>query len=154
MRHSGKVTTVQEAMNANAPSLGTFQREKGRTFTESLIMAWLVYLNGILNLNKPMTQDQIELCAVEINNEFYGLKMSDLTLLFRRIISGVYGEFYESLSIPKVLTYFREYMKEREIAAEAESEARHNDFKSNDEFNYSSNVKRIYQTQAKGFRKG
>ena len=41
------------------------------------------------------------------------LKMSDLTLMFKKIISGQYGEFYERLSIDKVLTFFREYLEER-----------------------------------------
>lgn len=138
-------------MNANAPTLGTIQREKGREFTEGLIMGWLVYLNDILNLNKPMTEDQIEMCAVEVNNEFYGLKMSDLTLLFKRIISGAYGEFYESLTIPKVLTFFRTYFDERCEVAEMESLRTHRDKSSDDEFNFSSNVQRIFQKGSKGF---
>lgn len=138
-------------MNAVAPTLGTIQREKGREFTEGLIMGWLVYLNDILNLNKPMTEDQIEMCAVEVNNEFYGLKMSDLTLLFKRIISGAYGEFYESLTIPKVLTFFRTYFDERCELAEMQSLRAHRDQSSDDEFNFSSNVQRIFQKGSKGF---
>lgn len=138
-------------MNANAPTLGTIQREKGRDFTEGLIMGWLVYLNKMLNLNKPMSEDQIEMCAIEVNNEFYGLKISDLTLLFKRIISGAYGEFYESLTIPKVLTFFRTYFDERCELAEQQSLRDHKDLTSNDEFNFSSNIQRIYQKGSKGF---
>lgn len=141
------------AINSKAPSIGTFQREKGREFTESLIMGWLVYINDILNLNKSMTEDQIEMCAEMVVDEFYALKISDLTLLSKRIISGAYGEFYESISIPKVLSWFREYFEERCNIAEQSSIQKHNDSKSDETFNLSNNVKRIVTTGAKSAKK-
>ena len=144
MRHSGKLTTIDKALNAPAPTLGTLQREKTKDFAIGLTMGWLVYLNDILNLNKPMTEDQIELCAIEINETYYSLKISDLTFLFKKIISGAYGEFYESLTIPKVLSFFREYFEERCQLAEQQSQRTHCDTKSHAEFNYSKNIKRIF----------
>ncbi|QEE50131.1 hypothetical protein FUA48_11225 [Flavobacterium alkalisoli] len=144
MRHSGKLTTIDKALNAPAPTLGTLQREKTKDFAIGLTMGWLVYLNDILNLNKPMTEDQIELCAIEINETYYSLKISDLTFLFKKIISGTYGEFYESLTIPKVLSFFREYFEERCQLAEQQSQRTHCDTKSHAEFNYSKNIKRIF----------
>lgn len=144
MRHSGKLTTIDKALNAPAPTLGTLQREKTKDFAIGLTMGWLVYLNDILNLNKPMTEDQIELCAIEINETYYSLKISDLTFLFKKIISGTYGEFYESLTIPKVLSFFREYFEERCQLAEQQSQRIHCDTKSHAEFNYSKNIKRIF----------
>ena len=36
-----------------------------------------------------------------------------LQLLFRKILSGEYGELYESLNPPKILTFFRNYLNER-----------------------------------------
>lgn len=145
MKYSGKVKTIDQAMNANSVTIGTFHREKGRDFTEGLVMGWLTYLNDILNLNKPMSDDQIEMAATEIVNEYYGLQFSDLTLLFKKIISGQYGEFYESLSIPKVLSWFREYFEERCELAMQQSQQKHNDQKSDEAFNISKNVKRIYR---------
>ncbi|KAF2518373.1 hypothetical protein E0W68_09625 [Flavobacterium salilacus subsp. salilacus] len=145
MRHSGKLSTVAQAMNAPAPTLGSIQRDKNPAFANALVMGWLVYLNDILNLNKPMTEEQIELCAQEVNNTYYSLKMSDLTYLFKKIISGQYGEFYESLTIAKVLSFFRDYFEERCQVAEEESHRTHADFSSIDEFNYSQNLRRIWQ---------
>lgn len=143
MRHSGRLTTIDKAMNANAPTLGTLQREKNKDFAIGLIMGWLVYLNDILNLNKPMTEDQIELCAIEVIETYYTLRMSDLTFLFKKIISGGYGEFYESLTIPKVLSFFREYFEERCQLAEQQTQRLHNDTTSMAEFNYSKNLRRV-----------
>ncbi len=68
--------------------------------------------------------------------------MKDPAFLFRRIINGQYGEFYESLSIAKVLSFFREYFDERCLAAAEDSLRTHADFSSRDEFNCSRNVKR------------
>lgn len=142
MQHSSKIKTIKEAMNLNSPSIGSLQRIQGKNFTISMIMGWLVYLNELLNLNKPMSQDQIEMCAISILDEFYALKFSDLTLLYKKIISGSYGEFYESLSIPKVLTFFRDYFDERCDIAMQESEMSHKNFASDETFNYSNNPKR------------
>lgn len=149
MKHAGKLKTVDNAIAAEAPTLGIITKHKGREFTEAFMEGWLMYLNQILNLKTPMTEQQIQLCAVEVLNEFRFFKISDLTLLFRRIISGQYGEFYESLSIQKILSYFREYYAERLDAAETMSDRVHNDSKSHEAFNYSNNLRRIMNEGAK-----
>jgi hypothetical protein len=136
---------MELAMNAPAPTLGAFQRAKGRPFVEGLLMLWLAYLNKVLNLRRNMTDEQIEMCAIEINNEFYMLKMSDLTYIFKKIIGGEYGEFYESISIQKVLTWFRQYFDERCELAEQGTIRQHADFNSVEEFNYSNNIRRIFE---------
>ena len=122
MAHAGKLVSVTDAINSPSHSLGKIQREQSKKFTEGLILLWLIYLNDILNLNKSMSEEQMKLAAVLICEEFYMLKMADLTLLFKRIISGQFGEFYERLSIDKVMTFFREYREERfEIAIDQSS---------------------------------
>src|SRR5690606_41533871 len=88
MRHGGRLTTIDKALNAPAPTLGTLQREKTKDFAIGLTMGWLVYLNDILNLNKPMTDDQIALRAIEINETYYHLQISDLPFLFKKIVSA------------------------------------------------------------------
>ena len=79
-----------------------------------------------------MSEEQMKLAATLICEEFYMLKMSDLTLLFKRIISGQYGEFYERLSIDKVLTFFRNYLEERFEIAIDQSSRNHRDIKQNE----------------------
>lgn len=151
MRYASKVTSVSTAMNANAPTVGAFVREKGKPFTEGLIMAWLAYLNSMLNLRRPMSDEQIELCAVSVVEEFASLKISDVTYIFKKIMNGEYGEFYESISMAKVLTFFRDYFNERCEIAEQESMRAHMDNKSKDTFNFSSNTRRIYEGSSEGF---
>jgi len=144
MLHAHKLTNLSAAMNTTAPTLAAINRENGKEFSAALVMGWLVYLNDMLNLNKPMTEDQIEHCATEVINLYGSLKMSDVTYLFRKIISGQYGEFYESLTVQKVLTFFRDYFDDRCSLAELESQRDHADFASRDTFNYSSNLRRIW----------
>lgn len=153
MRYASKVPTLEKAMNADAPTLGSIKRERGKPYTEGFIMAWLAYLNGMLNLRKPMTDEQIEYCAVTITDEFYALKISDLTLIVKKVTSGQYGEFYESISPAKVLTFFREYFEERCNLAEEQSIREHKDRGSDDTFNFSSNIERIITTNTQGFNK-
>lgn len=124
-----KLKSVADAINAQAPTVAQAKRDCGEEFTRSLLMAWLVYLNEILGLKNPMSESQIQLCATHILKEFNYLKFSDLSLLFNRIITGQYGEFYESLSIAKVLTFFREYDKERTEVAIDEAERQHAEFR-------------------------
>ena len=124
-----KLKSVSDAMNAQAPSITAIKRDCGEEFTHNLLMMWLVFVNDFLNLNKPMTEAQIRLCATHILKEFNYLKMSDLSFLFNRIITGQYGEFYESLTIAKVMTFFREYEKEHTEAAIYEAETQHAEFR-------------------------
>ena len=132
MVKSSKLVSVSDAMNSKSQSLGKIQREQSVEFSEGIIKMWLLYLNKILNLNKPMSDEQMKLAAVLICEEFYMLKMSDLSLLFKRIISGQYGEFYERLSIDKVLTFFRNYLEERFEIAIDQSSRDHRDVKQNE----------------------
>ena len=149
MQYATRLPTIAAALAADAPTIASLQRAKGKDFAIGFTMAWLVYLNDILNLNKPMTEDQIELCALEINQAYYTLKISDITYLFRRIISGHYGEFYESLTIPKVLAFFKDYFEQRCIVAEDDSLRAHRDFSSRSEFDYSNNLRRIFSGKSK-----
>ena len=132
MVKSSKLVSVSDAMNSKSQSLGKIQREQSVEFSEGIIKMWLLYLNKILNLNKPMSDEQIKLAAVLICEEFYMLKMSDLSLLFKRIISGQYGDFYERISINKVLTFFRNYLEERFEIAIDQSSRDHRDVKQNE----------------------
>ena len=100
-------------------------REQGEDFTEAYVELWLLELNSIMNLKNKMSEVQTRLTAKEIVNEFYNLKIADLTLIFRNIMSGKYGEFYERLDMPKILTMFREYNEERMQTASQRNTRKH-----------------------------
>ena len=135
---------VDQCLESKSPTLAAIKRDKSENFCIGFIQAWLVNLNEILNLNKPMTVTQINLCSVTVLNDYYFFKVADLTLMFKRIIAGEYGEFYERLSIPKVLTFFRQYSEERMNRAEEINTAFHQEQKIGDPMNISKNIKRIW----------
>ncbi len=129
IENSNKLKTIEDAIGSKAPSIGALQRDNGKKFTQGLVNVWLIYLNEMLNLNKPMSESQVKLCSGMILDEFYALKISDLTILFKRIISGEYGEFYERLSIDKVMSFFRKYFNERCVQAEETNYRKHQEYK-------------------------
>lgn len=136
---------MDDCFKSKSPSIGSISRERGYEFTEAFLSAWMVNLNEILNLNKPMSESQILICVSEIISLYPSLKVADLTLLFKRIMAGEFGEFYESISIPKVLTFFRDYNEERMNRAYEINLSKHNESKNNDSFDISKNIKRIWK---------
>lgn len=96
-----------------------------------------------------MSEIQIQLCATHILSEYKHLKISELTYLFNQIITGQYGEFYESLSISKLLTFFRDYEKQRTETVLQEAERQHNEFRNLENQNEGSffkrQIKKIYR---------
>lgn len=129
MKYSYKVATLGEAINLSSPYINQIKREQGEPFCEKFIMLWLVYLNEMLNLNKPMTESQIRLCSAQLLAEYGYLKITELTLIFKRILSGEYGEFYERLGIDKLLKFFREYDKERFEFIDEQRQREHAEFR-------------------------
>ena len=139
-------------MSADFPTVGTLQRVKGREFAEGVVMLWITYLNSMLSLNNPMNDDQVELCSIEIVEQYYTLKFSDLVLISRRILNGVYGKLYERWDQPTLMNIFQKYFNERCVVAEEQSIRDHQDHKSHDEFNLSSNIQRRVQRGSKKFK--
>jgi len=129
MKYSYKVATLGEAINLSSPYINQIKREQGEPFCEKFIMLWLVYLNEMLNLNKPMTESQIRLCSAQLLAEYGYLKITELTLIFKRVLSGEYGEFYERLGIDKLLKFFREYDKERFEFIDEQRQREHAEFR-------------------------
>ena len=143
MKFSGKLRTISDAINSKAPTLAVIKKENGLEFTQSFLVMWLVYLNKLLDLKNPMNEEQLDLCAESVLSEFYALKMSDLTFIFKEIVSGKHGKFYERLSISDILIIFTKYFDDRCKVAEEETLRFHNDIKSDMTFSVSKNIKRI-----------
>lgn len=151
MKYSYKVATLGEAINLPSPSISQIKREQGKPFCEKFVMLWLIYLNEMLNLNKPMTESQIRLCAAQLLAEYSYLKVTELTLIFKRILSGEYGEFYERLGIDKLLKFFREYDKERFEFIDEQRQREHAEFRYQEQKNetpfedFKRNLKKAYR---------
>ena len=109
---------------------------------------WLISLNESLNLKRPLKPHQIDECAIRIVAKYRHVTISDINLIFNRAKEGEYGEFYESISIPKVLSWFKDYFDERCEVAASMSQMEHERIKYNSE-----KVKRVGEDKEREMHK-
>ena len=107
--HSVTIKGVSDALSRNTVSLTQIKKDKGQVFLRSYIALWLIELNELLNLKNPLSEAQITLCTEQIITDYSFLKLSELSLIFKRIVSGEFGELYERISMPKLMSIFRKY---------------------------------------------
>ena len=105
--------TPAKCISANEPTLGKLVRTYGDEFSEKYICVWLIELQELIGVKNKMNDFQIEMCAQMILEEFKQINLADMQCVSKRVISGHYGQFYESISIPKVIEIFRSYFNER-----------------------------------------
>ena len=120
---------VSDALSRNTVSLVDIKKGKGQAFLRNYIALWLIELNELLNLKNPLSEAQITLCTEQIITDYSFLKLSELSLIFKRIVSGEFGELYERISMPKLMTIFRQYEQERTEVVTSESLQDHENFR-------------------------
>ena len=107
------VKTLKTAYSDKSDSLAVINKKVGKETSLLILETWIVNLNDFLNISRKMTPEQIKETADMIYDEFYYLKISDISLIFKRIKTGFYGEFYESIDWMKFLKMFADYSQER-----------------------------------------
>jgi len=107
------IKTPIQAFNAKVDSLVKIKTELGEKSILTILKIYIVDLNEFLNLARKMQPEQINQTAQLILDEFYYLKISDLSFIFKRIKTGFYGSFYESLDGLKLMEIFYRYAQER-----------------------------------------
>lgn len=107
------VKTLELAINDNSDSLAKICKKVGKKISLNIIKVWLVNLNDFLNISRKMNPAQIDQTSDLIYDEFYYLKISDIALLMKRIKTGHYGQFYESIDGMKIMEMFYQYAQER-----------------------------------------
>lgn len=120
---------VSDALSRNTVSLVDIKKGKGQAFLRSYIALWLIELNELLNLKNPLSEAQITLCTEQIITDYSFLKLSELSLIFKRIVSGEFGELYERISMPKLMSIFRQYEQERTEVVTSKSQQDHENFR-------------------------
>jgi hypothetical protein len=108
-----EISSLPAAIASNHKSLAVIKKEHGEKLPIAILKVWLINLNDFLNLSRKMTPQQIEETSLMVYEEFYYLKTSDIALIFKRIKTGFYGPFYESIDGMKILDIFYKYGQER-----------------------------------------
>lgn len=125
------IKNVDDARKAKVPTLAAMSRtvHDGRAFGKEevvrQIVKWLIELNEMMDLKKPMSNAQILMCSQMIMEDYYYLKSTDMALFFTRIIKGEFGEMYESLSITKIMSWLAIYAEERMSMGAQEQHLKH-----------------------------
>lgn len=85
-----------------------------------MIILNIAALDAFLHLRNRLTPAEYEFIGEQIIDEFGNiLTFADINLFFRRVKSGLYGEFYERISAPTLLTWLRQYVSDRLDTAES-----------------------------------
>jgi len=116
------------AVADNYPTLGALSRMYTSEKVESLIKSYLTDLTDLVNIARPLKEKMIDAIAERVVSKYAVLTVADINFVFNSAINGDYGTFYESLDVPKVMTWFATYFEERcNTAAElSQSEAASN----------------------------
>lgn len=117
-RELASVRTLSDALavagdRVRYPSIAVLRKEYGEARIESIIKLYLIDLCENVNLKRPLRDRQVDNIAREIVSEFYSLTIADVYVIFRQAKTGQYGEFYDSLDMPKVIGWFRQYFADR-----------------------------------------
>lgn len=96
------------------------QGEEESKKLSAMIFLNVAAFNKFLHLKNPLSNEEADFIVEQIIDEFgYALTMADVYVVFRNAKAGKYGSFYERLSAPDILGWFREYYSARLDAAEA-----------------------------------
>lgn len=120
-----EVDSIPAVFNTSLPTLGEIKRTYGTKQVEAYIKLWLIELNEVLNLKRPMKAHQIDECAMLICQKYNALSIADINLIFKRVKMGEMGELFESLSIHKLMKWFANYFDERCDVAGSQSRQAH-----------------------------
>jgi hypothetical protein len=95
------------------PTLGKLKSANGSEKVEALIKAYLLQLTELVNIARPLNATKIDSIAERVVSKYAMLTVADINFVFNAAINGDYGTFYESLDVPKVMTWFSNYFEER-----------------------------------------
>ena len=129
--NNGMIKSLDQARKAKVPTLAAMTRDQrdgqliGKEEVTRMIAKWLIELNKLMNLKKPMSNAEIIMCSQMIMEDYYYLKSTDLAFFFTGIIKGERGEMYESLSITKIMSWLSQYSDERMNISSQEAQMKH-----------------------------
>lgn len=109
------ITTIEESISKPRITIGDlcliYPDSSGKkNVSVDFIKSWLVYLNSILNINKPLLE--IDPIAFMIYTDYKCLYLSDFKIILGRIVKNEYGTFYGSVDAQLIMRAFGQYTKD------------------------------------------
>lgn len=122
------ITTVKQSIEAKHPSLRRLANESDPKQVKALFRLHLFALDQFLKQKGGLTADEIELITDEVFTTYgNNLSFADINLIFRNAKLGRYGELYQQLSCPKIMSWFDKYVDEKLNTAEKLSQDKDNE---------------------------
>lgn len=109
----GQIKTIEQSINAKTPIIGEMRKAYGDDVTLNFLALWIADLQFFLNVNRGMEDVHIDQTCEIIMDDYRNISMSDLNIIFTKAKKGGYGQFFENLAMPKILSWFEEYQNER-----------------------------------------
>ena len=107
------INTPALCIKSDTPTLGELSRQNGEEMTEGYVCIWIAFIQDMVGIKNKMNNMQIQMCAQMVLDKFKQMKIADINLISQMAIRGDFGQFYESISIPKVVEWFQTYFDQR-----------------------------------------
>ena len=120
------ITTIDQAINFDIPTISALIRDHSPEFTRSLLMTWIVRLNQEVK-GTPMTEAQIKTCAMRIMQKHTSLKLSDLTLVWNKVIDGEI-KLYGGLATSDIIELLDNHLTSRGLYSADKNLSKHYEF--------------------------
>lgn len=126
-------------------SLITIKKEMGGGYIRAHIELYLHDLRKFLNIKNNFDDEQILKTADFILSEYWMLNLADITLFFKYVKLGRYGNLYGRLDGQVILSWLDVYFNERCEAASLDSEKESSIYKSNHYSRQNDNEESIFK---------
>jgi hypothetical protein len=113
MQRYSELNTPELALLSHKMKLKEIAATYDKQTPVSLIEFWLINLVAYMGLDEKATDQQIREIAIYLYEDFSFFNLAELTLFFKRIKKGFYGEFYGKLDGMKIISAAREYRQQR-----------------------------------------
>ncbi len=120
-----EVKSLPDVFRVKTPSLARLQNDFDKEFVVDYLQLWIIKINDMVNAKNKMNDQQVQYTAQLILNENPLLTIADIKFVFDGIVSGRFGEMYNTIDCPKLCTWFRKHWEHRLSEAEAQSHIRH-----------------------------
>lgn len=114
-----EINTIEQSVaksRMRIADIDVIYADTNRNAAVDYIVKWLDFLNRFSNINKQLTE--LNSVAYMIYKDYKELYLSDLKIIFEKIMRAEYGPFYGSVDAQRILYGFMQYNIERRILAQ------------------------------------
>lgn len=111
-----EINTIEQSVakcRMRIADIDVIYADTNRNAAVDYIVKWLDFLNRFSNINKQLTE--LNSVAYMIYKDYKELYLSDLKIIFEKIMRAEYGPFYGSVDAQRILYGFMQYNIERRI---------------------------------------